>query len=731
VTVDVGVLAEVLESAADAVLIVDAAGTVLWVNAQVTQMLGWPSEDLLGRPVEVLVPTRAKQVHRAHRAHFEDARVARGMGLDLELTAACFDGTELPVEISLTPIREGLTSVALRDASVRRQVERALEASTEQLRTSLDSMLDGFATHTPVREGGRIVDFLYDYVNEQGARTYDRPAGEVVGSRMSDLIPGIVEAGVFAEYVRVVESGRPWAPAPFAYADSGAKGFFEVRAWRLGEGLAVRWRDIADEVRVSEQLRTAEERFRQVTAGLPDALSLLEAVRDDEGQVVDLRWSYANRAAGLVTGYGADELVGRTLVDVFGAGTGTRMLEEFRRVLLTGEAFTDPAFSYDATWGDGGRRTCALHATRLGDGVLVVNRDVSADRAREAELEARQRDLVRSNAEMRLLSQLSDLLQGCQSSDEAFEVSSRLAARLFPGVEGALSAVRSSRDLVEVRSRWGLSEAFLSTFRPVDCWALRRGQVHRSGPDGPVCSHNGQAERGWSLCVPMVAQGETTGVLHLAGPGDGPAEPLVQLAQTVAAQVSLAVANLVLRETLRGLAIRDPLTGLFNRRYMEETLQRELAQVDRATAPLSVLQVDVDHFKRVNDEHGHEAGDVVLRALAACMTEVFRESDVVCRYGGEEFTVVLAHTDAGTALDRVELFRSRLRELRVPYLGLVLPGPTVSAGLACFPGDGRTGEELVRAADLALYAAKAGGRDRVVLGHEVAPDIAMVSPRRG
>lgn len=217
-----------------------------------------------------------------------------------------------------------------------------------------------------------------------------------------------------------------------------------------------------------------------------------------------------------------------------------------------------------------------------------------------------------------------------------------------------------------------------------------------------------------ALCVPMIAQGSTSGALHLMCLYEDRNEQLLEeLALTTAAQLSLALANLALRDTLRALSVRDPLTGLFNRRYMEETLQRELARAERSLDPLAVLQIDVDHFKQVNDEHGHDVGDVVLRALADTMRDVFRDEDVVCRYGGEELSVILARTGPDVARQRYAALRASLGGLRIPTRDGPLAAPTISCGMAVWPEDGSTGADLLLAADQALYAAKGAGRDRL------------------
>lgn len=166
-----------------------------------------------------------------------------------------------------------------------------------------------------------------------------------------------------------------------------------------------------------------------------------------------------------------------------------------------------------------------------------------------------------------------------------------------------------------------------------------------------------------------------------------------------------------LQEELREQAVRDGLTNLFNRRYLDETLERELARAKREGYPLSLVMIDIDHFKKLNDAYGHQAGDKVLRELAALLWGNIRAEDVPCRYGGEEFLVMLPRMPLEIALERAEGWRLTFEAARVSF-GDFLLGATISCGLAAYPEHGRTPEELLRCSDEALYSAKHAGRNR-------------------
>jgi diguanylate cyclase (GGDEF)-like protein len=351
-----------------------------------------------------------------------------------------------------------------------------------------------------------------------------------------------------------------------------------------------------------------------------------------------------------------------------------------------------------------------------------------------AEQEARG-SLAERVGELGLLNRLGELLQACLSVEEAYVVMQRMVPRFFQGEAGAVFVVSGSRTLLEAVATWGPGPGEARTvFTPEECWALRTGRPHlvEDTASGLLCPHlPGSPPRAY-LCVPLVAQSEALGVLYIAsGAGAGPAIPEARrrLAGAVGEHLALGLANVKLREVLRGQSIRDPLTGLFNRRYMEETLEREVRRARRAERAMAVLMLDVDRFKDVNDTYDHDAGDALLRALGQCLRENLRREDIACRYGGDEFVLVLAEAELEGAARRAEELRQQVKALRVSDRGRLLPAVSISAGLAACPRHGTTGEALLRAADQALLAAKRGGRDRLVVAPD-APSEAAPPPRR-
>ncbi|AFZ32289.1 diguanylate cyclase with PAS/PAC and GAF sensors [Gloeocapsa sp. PCC 7428] len=327
-------------------------------------------------------------------------------------------------------------------------------------------------------------------------------------------------------------------------------------------------------------------------------------------------------------------------------------------------------------------------------------------------------ELEERNREITLLGEMSEILQACQTVEEAYKTLPSLVQPLFPKLSGGIFLINASRNIVEAVATWGSISSSHTLFKSDDCWALRRGRLHyvENTHTGLVCQHldcTGSSSVEY-LCVPMMAQGEALGLLHLGCSELGLTQGKKQLAITVAEHIGWALANLKLREKLQNHSIRDALTNLFNRRYMEESLERELFRCDRKEQPLGVIMIDVDHFKRFNDTFGHEAGDVVLREIGLFVQNNIRKSDIACRYGGEELMLILPESSLDVVQQRAEQIREGVKHLRIQHRQQLLGTVTLSLGIACFPQHGSTPEALIQAADAALYHAKTTGRDRVV-----------------
>jgi diguanylate cyclase (GGDEF)-like protein len=359
----------------------------------------------------------------------------------------------------------------------------------------------------------------------------------------------------------------------------------------------------------------------------------------------------------------------------------------------------------------------SLLMLRYGNRLLANENRVRA-RA-EAELGASVEKLQRLSVELEALTAFAGLLQGATSMDELFVVTSRIFPQLLPGCAGQVFLIKSSRDHADVAATWG-SPLLASDSHPApgSCWAVRRQRPHLVADvaTGLPCGHVlvAPGEHGATACLPLGGQGEAYGWLTLTAP-QALDEDQVKLAGNACEQLSLALGNARLRDALRHQSIRDPLTGLYNRRYLEEGMARELARCMRRKLPLALMMLDLDNFKAFNDTHGHAGGDAVLAMFGKVLEAACRAEDIPCRFGGEEFSLVLPEATAEVAMAHAERIRSALATQVVRHMGHELGQVTVSIGIAAAPVGGRTVAELIHAADAALYRAKKNGRDRAEL----------------
>eukprot|EP01136_Pigoraptor_vietnamica_P017892 Opistho-1_new@63681 len=359
----------------------------------------------------------------------------------------------------------------------------------------------------------------------------------------------------------------------------------------------------------------------------------------------------------------------------------------------------------------------AVVILQLASGLFCIAVFLFAARRGAEEAEARAlavTNATRSREEVMRLFEMTDMLQSAQDQSDANMVLRATAMELLPDLTGTLYVFSNSRDRLVLSASWNLGDgpAPADTIGLNQCWALKRGKPHVNHPGGDKlrCEHH--ADGAFVLEIPMAARGEVLGLFCIQttrADGDARLQEVAGLGTALADAMSLALANLALGAKLRSQALRDPLTGLYNRRYMEDTLQRAVQLAQREKQEVSIVMIDLDHFKRLNDQHGHAKGDTVLRDAASVITHQSRETDVACRYGGEELLVVMPNCSLEDAAHKAE-------RLRIGIAALSQPGIEVSAsfGVASIPITSSSVHDLMQAADAALYAAKEQGRNRVV-----------------
>ena len=353
---------------------------------------------------------------------------------------------------------------------------------------------------------------------------------------------------------------------------------------------------------------------------------------------------------------------------------------------------------------------------------LVTERTTELEKS-NSKLTQTVKELEWRTNEILLLNKLGDLLHACDSEEETYQIVINICRQLFPQDSGYLCIFDDTQRVLRIVSSWGESSPDDSEFEHNQCWAIRRGKEHFvQDPDvDPLCPHFHIYPEHGCLCAPMSAQGEVLGMIHLALGETNRAEndtikhvieSKLILVKSMVERYAPSLINLRLRETLKIQSIRDPLTGLYNRRYMQEALEREARRVERHNKTLGIIMIDVDHFKAFNDNYGHEAGDAVLKELGAFLKQRTRGEDIACRYGGEEFILILTDANLKSTKQKAEEIRKDVKSLQIKHRTQIL-NISASLGVAIYPMHGVTTEETLKSADMALYKAKANGRDQV------------------
>lgn len=351
---------------------------------------------------------------------------------------------------------------------------------------------------------------------------------------------------------------------------------------------------------------------------------------------------------------------------------------------------------------------------------------VVARQAAEA-AESRTRDILETErtrqSEAKLLGQLDEWLQSCKSLKELFAIVTRFMPKLLPGSKGELYVYSNSRDALDGMCKWNTVDLHESISAD-SCWALRRGRSYEYEEGGlcveceHVSAHRYEVSVPEYICIPIIAHGDTVGLLHIRfdrlAADSAHMTQSAQFAIRCGEHISMAIANVKLRDELHEQSVRDPLTGLFNRRYLVEALRREISAGERRGTGFGLVSFDIDHFKTFNDNHGHDAGDVVLRTFGARIVECLGDRDVACRLGGDEFAILLPDADLDAAFALAQRLRETTPLMTVRYGEAVLPKITISAGVTSYPEGGTRPQTLMQLVDKALYAAKENGRDCIV-----------------
>lgn len=491
---------------------------------------------------------------------------------------------------------------------------------------------------------------------------------------------------------------------------------------------------VAQKEAIAQKLKESEELFRNMVETLGEGVVIV----DQNENIL-----FANQAARRIFNDFEGKLEGRNLKEF----TSPQQFELIRNQTHRRRQGLRDIYDLELNLADGSRKTVIVNAAPEFDpngqfvSTLAVMTEITERKKQELALaEAKQRleeaisELERRNEQSRLLIEMSDDFQIAGSEEEAIEVIKRYALKLFPE-EGCLLYLRRDRGrFLELSCTLKPPSPPVDLLEISDCWALKKSvpSFFQDPEKDLLCPHlkGSLPPDQMAACLPLSSAGETLGLLVFfccLGKGESARGPdylktsrqKKDLMLSFTQRTAMSLANLKLQQSLKEQSIRDPLTGLYNRRYLEETMDRELTRARRAGQPVSVIMADLDHFKKINDFYGHEAGDYVLQTIARTLQRAVRSEDIVCRYGGEEFTVIMPGLSLEKALSRAEMILNSVRRLELVQGSTIIQNITISVGVASYPEHGESGLELVQAADLALLRAKQEGRNRVIAAGKV------------
>lgn len=705
-------------------------GRTLHVNLTLATMFGYSPSELIGQDPLLLIhpddrPTVAMKLNdpasdKRRISHIECRGLCKdGQTIDIEVRG------DIPIKLGGRPAAIG----SMLEVTRHRQAERQLQKLSHAVEQSPVTVVITDAQ-------GNI-----EFVNRKFTDLTGYTQEEVLGTNPRILKSHQNPELMYRELWETILSGREWHGELINRKKNG-EFFWEaasISPIRNAAGVATHFiaikEDISERKRAEEALRKAEEEFRRLFAEAMEGIFRVSS----EG-----RFLLVNPAVARILGYNsAEEFM--SLISDSDRQVWQTPAEWQQVVKLLEEQGSVRGYECQFRRKDGMAIWVSINARQSAgrDGKTQYYHasfeDITERREAREALEEAHRRIARSieilktrSEEISALGEFGSLLQSCLNTEEAYRIIKSYCHKLFPFFSGGIYLTAASRHLVQIVASWGEPGVSAPDFALDDCWALRGGRLHCvTEKNAPAqCGHMPPMPEVSYFCVPLMAQGQAMGILHIEFQADLEfvraedweefKKSSQELAGAVAEHVALALANLQLREALRIQSIRDPLTGLFNRRYMEESLEREILRASRNNQTIGVLLLDIDHFKRYNDTFGHEAGDTVLREVGRLLQRHVRGEDIACRLGGEEFVLMLPGVPLAVAGERAELLREAVRGLTVSFHGQTLGTTTVSIGVALYPQQGSDGVSLLECADKALYTAKESGRDRTVIAPAVA-----------
>jgi diguanylate cyclase (GGDEF)-like protein/PAS domain S-box-containing protein len=620
--------------------------------------------------------------------------------------------------IDLTPYGFAVTGVVIAWAMYRYQLFSMAPVARDSVIENMDDSMIVIDRMDRVVDANRSAHRLLGWAES----AIGKPAGAMLARWPALLEVSRTPGTVMAELPRndKVAGSKCYDVSAFDFSDRKGKNV----------GKVIMLHDISDRKQMEDDLKENEEKYHSFFRTTRDAVFMT---------TTDGHWLEVNEAAAEMFGYeNIEELKKISVVDVYNR---SEQASEFTDAISARGFVKDLPVTFKRKSGQ--LIDALLTAVTLRDhsgnitGFQGTVKDITEiKRIQEALIEANQQlqgsllSAERQNREITLLGEMAQAIQGSHAMDAAYSGAVAYLGKLFEGDNGFIAEITDDGGTVTVKASFGKPKS-PTTFAAADCFALRKMQAYETDGRDPstVCPHLGKF-RGCNISVPLIAPGGPSWLLELQhGREDlntveacrrwlDERRPLMF---STAQELSVALSNIRLKETLHDQAIRDALTGLYNRRYMEEMLDQQLRRAKRSRSSIGFIMADLDFFKKFNDSHGHAAGDLLLTAVANRIRNVIRLEDIACRYGGEEFLIILPDAGPKVSFARAQQMREQIKDISFDYEGTQLGGVTISMGVAAFPDNGEDGLTLTKAADAAMYEAKKGGRDRVIMALRQGP----------
>lgn len=488
---------------------------------------------------------------------------------------------------------------------------------------------------------------------------------------------------------------------------------------------------IAEVEEANRRLRSLEATRMAMIEAIPDAMLVVNR----EGIII-----YINHPLEALFGYAQDELLGKKIEllipEPFRKKHATHRESYFKNPLvrpmgtgreLSGQHKNGSIFSVEIS--------LSPLLTPEGQFALAIIRDISQHVQQTKKLETNEEELQKVNQKLEqdrnslqkinnkiiLITEFSETLIACANEHEIIEAISSYISEILNFSKGALYLFNRLDNEFELKTFWGESQnSFKLKFNTRECWGMRNGTLHEKNSFHPAvqCQHLPEFQPAISyICMPVIAHNEVYGLISLQVENVNFQASMVNvIVNMVSKTIAIAVANVNLQQLLKDQALHDTLTGLYNRRFFDDYLKRQIINAQREKQEFGIILFDIDNFKQANDTYGHEVGDTILHRLGMLLSKIIRANDVVCRYGGEEFVCVLSNSSSALTKKRGEEIRVAVSKL---FEGPMPPRTTISVGVSAYPSDGATACELIEAADKAMYVAKRMGKNRLVMFQDI------------